>query len=88
VEWVSGGILASVTPFIILWGMVGGMVTPTEAGILAIAWSVIVGLIYRDIDTRELRTFFMNRLSNSPYHVSYRCGNIDGICGGIGWHSG
>ena len=51
-----GGILASLTPFIILWGMVGGMVTPTEAGILAIAWSVIVGLIYRDIDYKELPT--------------------------------
>ncbi len=49
-----GGILASLTPFIILWGMVGGMVTPTEAGILAIAWSVVVGLIYRDIDYKEL----------------------------------
>ena len=34
--------------------MVGGMVTPTEAGILAIAWSVVVGLIYRDIDYKEL----------------------------------
>ncbi|HSB07788.1 MAG TPA: TRAP transporter large permease [Thermodesulfobacteriota bacterium] len=50
----KGGILASITPFIILWGMVGGMVTPTEAGILAIAWSVFVGLIYRDIDYKEL----------------------------------
>ena len=49
-----GGILASITPFIILWGMVGGMVTPTEAGILAIAWSVVVGLIYKDIDYKEL----------------------------------
>jgi C4-dicarboxylate transporter, DctM subunit len=49
-----GGILASLTPFIILWGMVGGMVTPTEAGILAIAWSVVVGLIYRDIDYKGL----------------------------------
>jgi tripartite ATP-independent transporter DctM subunit len=49
-----GGILASLTPFIILWGMVGGMVTPTEAGILAIAWSVVVGLIYKDIDYKEL----------------------------------
>ncbi len=46
----KGGILASITPFIILWGMVGGMVTPTEAGILAIAWAMVVGVIHRDID--------------------------------------
>ncbi len=50
----KGGILASITPFIILWGMVGGMVTPTEAGILAIAWSVVVGIIYGDIDYKAL----------------------------------
>jgi len=49
-----GGILASLTPFIILWGMVGGVVTPTEAGILAIVWSFIVGVIYKDIDFRHL----------------------------------
>jgi tripartite ATP-independent transporter DctM subunit len=49
-----GGILASLTPFIILWGMVGGMVTPTEAGILAIAWTVIVGIIYRELHFKEL----------------------------------
>jgi tripartite ATP-independent transporter DctM subunit len=50
----QGGILASLTPFIILWGMVGGVVTPTEAGILAIAWTVMVGLIYREIDYKGL----------------------------------
>ena len=49
-----GGILASITPFIILWGIVGGMVTPTEAGILAIAWALVVGLIYKEIDYKEL----------------------------------
>ena len=50
----KGGILASMTPLIILWGMVGGMVTPTEAGILAIAWSILVGLLHRDIEYKEL----------------------------------
>jgi C4-dicarboxylate transporter, DctM subunit len=50
----KGGILASMTPFIILWGMVGGMVTPTEAGIMAIVWSSIVGIIYSDFNYKEL----------------------------------
>ena len=49
----KGGILASITPFIILWGIVGGVVTPTEAGILAIVWAVIVGLVHRDIDYKK-----------------------------------
>jgi tripartite ATP-independent transporter DctM subunit len=52
----KGGILASMTPFIILWGMVGGMVTPTEAGILAIAWAFIIGVVHREIDYRGLPT--------------------------------
>lgn len=46
----KGGILSSITPFIILWGIVGGVVTPTEAGVLAIAWAVIVSLVHRDLD--------------------------------------
>jgi len=50
----KGGILASMTPFIILWGMVGGMVTPTEAGILAIAWAFIIGVVHREIDYKGL----------------------------------
>jgi tripartite ATP-independent transporter DctM subunit len=50
----KGGILASLTPFIILWGMVGGMVTPTEAGILAIAWAFIIGVVHNEIDYKGL----------------------------------
>lgn len=50
----KGGILASITPFIILWGMVGGMVTPTEAGILAIAWAFIIGVVHNEIDYKGL----------------------------------
>ena len=50
----KGGILASLTPFIILWGMVGGMVTPTEAGILAIAWAFIIGVVHHEIDYKGL----------------------------------
>jgi tripartite ATP-independent transporter DctM subunit len=50
----KGGFLASITPFIILWGMIGGVVTPTEAGIIAIVWSFIVGVIHKEVNFREL----------------------------------
>ena len=40
---------ALIAPVIILWGMVGGVVTPTEAGVLAIFYSILVGLFYREI---------------------------------------
>ena len=49
----KSGILASITPFIILWGIVGGVVTPTEAGVLAIFWATIVSLIHRDLDYKK-----------------------------------
>ena len=52
----KGGILACMTPLIILWGMVGGMVTPTEAGILAIGWAFLVGVVHKEIDYRGLPT--------------------------------
>ncbi len=37
------GFLALLSPIIIVWGMVGGVVTPTEAGILAIVYSILLG---------------------------------------------
>lgn len=43
------GLLSLLAPVIILWGMVGGVVTPTEAGVLAIAYSLLLGLVYRSI---------------------------------------
>ena len=50
----KGGILASMTPFIILWGMVGGVATPTEGGIIAVVWTFIVGIFHKEIDFRGL----------------------------------
>ena len=50
------GVLALVAPIIILWGMVGGVVTPTEAGVLAVGYSLLVGLIYRSFELGALRT--------------------------------
>jgi tripartite ATP-independent transporter DctM subunit len=45
--------LALIAPVIILWGLFVGMVTPSEAGIIAILYSILVGLIYRDVKPRE-----------------------------------
>ena len=49
------GILALVAPIIILWGMVGGVVTPTEAGALAVGYSLLIGLVYRNFDFAAVR---------------------------------
>jgi len=49
VSSIKDGVLALLSPVIIVWGMVGGMVTPTEAGILAIVYSILLGFIFRTI---------------------------------------
>ncbi|MCR4425596.1 MAG: TRAP transporter large permease, partial [Firmicutes bacterium] len=47
--------LAMVTPLIILGGIVFGVVTPTEAGVLAVVYSIILGLfIYKEMTARDL----------------------------------
>ena len=47
--------LALMTPAIIVGGIVGGFFTPTEASVIAVIYSVILGLfIYRSIGAREL----------------------------------
>jgi tripartite ATP-independent transporter DctM subunit len=51
---IKDGILALLSPVIIVWGMVGGVVTPTEAGILAILYSVLLGFVFRTIKSRAI----------------------------------
>jgi tripartite ATP-independent transporter DctM subunit len=50
-------VFAMLTPLIIIGGVVGGFVTPTEASVIAVLYSLAVGLLlYRSLGTRELRT--------------------------------
>lgn len=48
------GVLSLLAPAIILWGMVGGVVTPTEAGVLAIGYSMLLGFVYRRVSLSSL----------------------------------
>ena len=43
------GAPAILSPLIIHAGMVGGIATPTEAGVLAVLYSLLLGLLYREI---------------------------------------
>ncbi len=47
-------IFSLVAPFIILFGMVSGLVSPTEAGIVAILYSVFLGIFYRTFSFSKL----------------------------------
>jgi tripartite ATP-independent transporter DctM subunit len=47
--------LALLSPVIVVGGVVGGFVTPTEAAVLAVLWSFFVGLfLYRSLSVRQV----------------------------------
>ncbi len=46
--------LALMAPVIILGGIISGVFTPTEAAIIAVFYSIVVGFIYRSLDVRDL----------------------------------
>lgn len=48
------GFFAVIAPFIILGGILTGLVTPTEAGVLAIIYSLIVAAIYRSLTFKNI----------------------------------
>jgi tripartite ATP-independent transporter DctM subunit len=52
---VAGAFLALMTPLIIVGGIVWGFFTPTEASVIAVLYSLILGLfVYRSVTPREL----------------------------------
>jgi tripartite ATP-independent transporter DctM subunit len=54
-------ILALMTPLIIVGGIVGGFFTPTEASVIAVLYSLLLGvLVYRSIGPRELPKVLYN----------------------------
>lgn len=48
------GFPALLTPAVILRGMATGLVTPTEASVLAVVYSIALGLLYREVTVRRL----------------------------------
>ena len=54
---VKDSILAIIMPVIILGGIYGGVFTPTEAGAVAVIYSLLVSaFIYEELDLRTIRT--------------------------------
>jgi tripartite ATP-independent transporter DctM subunit len=50
------GFFALIAPAIIVGGMTLGIVTPSEAGVLAVAYSLVLGVLYRSISLRIVAT--------------------------------
>ena len=49
---------ALLTPVVILRSMITGLVTPTEASVLAVLYSLLLGLLYREVNWASLRDAF------------------------------
>ena len=59
--WVAfkGALPALMLPVIILWGIVGGVVTPTEAAVLAVLYSLFLGaFVYRELTFSSMAQVF------------------------------
>jgi tripartite ATP-independent transporter DctM subunit len=72
--------LSLAAPLIIILGIATGFATPTEAGIIAILYSLLVTLVYRDVSFKELvRTFEESILQFSAIMI------LVGISLSMGW---
>lgn len=52
---LKGAGLAMLTPILVVGGIVGGIVTPTESAIIAVVYALILGMfVYRTVSVRDL----------------------------------
>ena len=55
----KGAALAMLTPVLVIGGIVGGIVTPTESAIIAAAYALFLGVfVYRTVTFRDLGAIF------------------------------
>jgi C4-dicarboxylate transporter DctM subunit len=62
----GGALIPLGMPVIIFGGILGGVVTPTEAGMLAVIYAAVVGLlVYRELKLRDLYRILLESAINS-----------------------
>lgn len=54
VRAIKDGFLAFMAPIILLVAFFTGVVTPTEAGVIAVLYSLLVGFVYRELNAKRL----------------------------------
>lgn len=79
-ETFFGAFWALMMPLIILGGILGGIFTPTEAGVVAVIYGIIVGFaVYRELKIRDLpRIFAKAAVSTSTVMLLIGTANIFG----------
>ncbi|MDQ2084173.1 TRAP transporter large permease [Xanthobacteraceae bacterium Astr-EGSB] len=59
-------IWALVLPLIVIGGILGGIFTATEAGVVAAAYAVVIGMfVYKEITWRDLHRIFLDACANT-----------------------
>lgn len=76
----SQSFLAIIAPFFIVGGIVTGIVTPTEAAIVAVLFSLLVGFVYREISLREIRSALLSTVKSTAIIMI-----MIGVSTVIGW---
>lgn len=74
------GFFALLAPLVILGGMLGGIVTPTEAGALAVVYALFCSLIYKEFTIKNLTDGFKLSL-NSTALIMF----LIGVGSAMGW---
>jgi len=57
---LKGAVLTLMLPVIIMGGILGGVFTPTEAGVVAVVYALFIGMVvYREISVKDLLGIFL-----------------------------
>ncbi|GAA0317686.1 sialic acid TRAP transporter large permease SiaM [Bacillus carboniphilus] len=59
------GFFALLAPLVILGGMLGGVVTPTEAGVIAVLYALFCSVIYKEFSWETLKSGFVTSLNST-----------------------
>ena len=58
-------VTALLAPILVLGGIMTGVVTPTEAGVIAVLYSLVLGLFYREINKEVLKDCIKNTIHST-----------------------
>ncbi|MBT2217960.1 TRAP transporter large permease [Virgibacillus dakarensis] len=79
-ETFKNGFFALMAPVVILGGMLGGIVTPTEAGAIAVVYALFCAIIYREFKWETLKEGFMASVGSTAQIMF-----LIGVGTALGW---
>ncbi|MFC5711410.1 TRAP transporter large permease [Thalassorhabdus alkalitolerans] len=84
---LKDAVLALIMPIIILGGIISGIFTATESGVIAVAYALIIGLfVYRDLKPKDLIPVFIDSGKTTAY-IIFLIGNASLFIWLLSYHS-